>query len=129
MLLAIVLLFCGTPLRAGGIAGSVPEYEVKAAMLYNFALFIEWSNSGALPANTPFLVGVLGEDPFGSVLENTFHGKTVRGREIQVRRFAGLDGLQSCDILFVSQSERKRMSEIISALGREHVLTIGDIDR
>jgi hypothetical protein len=129
VLFVIVFLICGTQLRAEGTTGSVPEYEVKAAMLYNFALFIEWPVPGQLPVNTPFLVGVLGADPFGSVLENAFRGKTVRGREIQVRRFAGLDVLQTCDILFVSQSERKRMPEIINAIGRDHVLTIGDMQQ
>ena len=104
---------------------SVPEYEVKAAMIYNFALFVEWPKE--VSPSSPIVVGVLGDDPFGPILENTFRGKTAQGRGIQIRRFASQEELQPCEILFVSQSERKRMSEITDAIGRNSVLTIGDM--
>lgn len=104
---------------------SVPEYEVKAAMLYNFALFVEWPKEAS--AGSFLTVGVLGDDPFGESLESTFRGKTVQGREIRVRRFAKLEELQPCEILFIAQSERKRMPEILGALGRTSVLTVGDM--
>lgn len=104
---------------------TVPEYEVKAAMIYNFALFVEWPNG--VSSRSPITVGVLGDDPFGPILETTFRGKTAQGRGFQVRRFARLEELQPCEILFIAQSERKRFPEIAGTIGNGSVLTVGDM--
>ena len=47
------------------------EYKIKAVFLYNFAKFVEWPPNVFPDANTPFVIGVLGQDPFGSYLEDT----------------------------------------------------------
>ena len=126
LIVALVISIMGFTSSVRAIApDSVPEYEVKAAMIYNFALFVEWPKK--VSPSSPIAIGVLGDDPFGPILESTFRRKTAQDREIQIRRFARLEELQPCDILFIAQSERKRMSEIIDAIGRNGVLTIGDM--
>ncbi|HET6899288.1 MAG TPA: YfiR family protein, partial [Vicinamibacteria bacterium] len=52
-------------------ASSPTEYEVKAAFLYNFARFVEWPPDTFHDGETPFVIAVLGHDPFGSVLDDT----------------------------------------------------------
>jgi len=95
-------------------------------MIYNFTLFIEWPEQSFTSPSDPISVCVLGEDPFGSALEANISGKTVRGREMQIRRSPKLSELQTCQVLFVSQSEKKRMAEILGAIGTAGVLTISD---
>ena len=51
--------------------GAPSEYEIKAAFLYNFAKYVEWPK-GALPDGR-FVVGVIGTDPFGSILGAWLH--------------------------------------------------------
>lgn len=124
--LALMLLDCsGAP--AFAIGANASEYEVKAAMIYNFGLFVEWPDQSFNSANAPISVCVLGEDPFGQSLETNFTGKTIRGRELQVRRLQRAAELQSCHIAFIAPSERKRLPEIISGIGSASVLTIGDV--
>ena len=117
-------------LRAGGQAEIAPaaptEYEVKAAFLYNFARFVEWPAEGARAE--PFVIAVLGRDPFGAVLDETVSGKTVAGRPIQVKRASRVDEVRDAQIVFVSASENKDLPTILKALDRPGVLTVGDVD-
>ncbi len=51
---------------AGGWAAAAPaEYQVKAVFLFNFSQFMEWPPDAFPTPDTPFVIGVLGADPFG----------------------------------------------------------------
>jgi hypothetical protein len=110
---------------ASAVAGQAPtEYEVKAAFLLNFARFAEWP---AEKTSGPFVVAVLGEDPFGPALDRTFEGAGVGGRPWEVRRLSRVDDAGRSHILFVSRSEEGRLGAILAALRGTHVLTVSDI--
>src|SRR5262245_59970628 len=106
---------------------SAPEYTLKAAFLYHFTKFGKWPDTAFEDAASPFVIGVLGEDPFGPLLDQTVKGKTVQDRPLEVRRFAQLDDLGSCHLLFVSTSERKHLGAVFQKLGASPVLTVGDV--
>lgn len=102
------------------------EYSVKAAFLYNFAKFVEWP-AGAFPGlREPVAFCILGESAIGDELAQAVGGKTIQGRPVTVERTAPLDGLERCQILFVGSTERARFAEILAAVGRRPVLTVGD---
>ena len=101
------------------------EYQVKAAFLYNFAKFVEWPDPRG---RAPFVIGVLGDDPFGDVLEQTVTGKTVKSREFAVRRLADAAEAPRVDILFIASSEKSRLPEVLGRLRGSSVLTVGDTD-
>jgi hypothetical protein len=128
-LLAALVLATATLAGAQGEVVPSPaptEYEVKAAFLYNFARFVEWP-AEAVRAE-PFVITVLGRDPFGTVLDETVAGKTVAGRPIQVKRASRVDEVSDASIVFVSASENKDLPTILKALDRPGVLTVGDMD-
>jgi len=103
------------------------EYHVKAAFLYNFAKFVEWP-SGPLGSSGPIAICVLGQNPFGRVLEDTVSGKTVDGKTFSVRRVSDGKTAALCQILFVSSFERMRLGAILGDLRTGHVLTVGETD-
>jgi hypothetical protein len=100
------------------------EYEVKAAYLYYFAKFVEWPNSFFPAADSPIVIGILGEDPFGSALEEAVNGKTVQNRRIAIRRLHTLESVRSCHILFLSFIEPNRYLQVFEQLNNSHVLTV-----
>ena len=55
-------------------------------------------------------------------------GKNVLGRDLQVKRFQSADNLRACNILFISESEKKRLPSILAALRGSSVLTVADVD-
>jgi hypothetical protein len=106
----------------------LPEYEVKAAFLYNFAKFVEWP-AEALPASpAPFKLCVLGKDPFGTGLQQAVQRKTVGDRELKVMRLNEVRQTEGCHILFISSSERRQMRQILETLQWASILTVGETE-
>jgi hypothetical protein len=107
-------------------AKSSQEYALKAVFLYNFAQFVEWPNSTFDAATAPIVIGILGDDPFGSYLDETLLGETVNGHPLIVQRFQEIAEVQSCHILFISKSESDRLNSIITTLKGRSILTVCD---
>ena len=84
------------------------EYALKAVFLYNFCRFIDWPKSAFASPNEPIVIGVIGEDPFGSLLKEAVQGETSRGRAIQIEHYSKPDAIGHCHLLFVSHSEAGR---------------------
>jgi hypothetical protein len=109
----------------GGINGNDLEYRVKAAFLFNFSKFIQWPDA---PMDAPFVIGIVGVDPFGEVLDRTVLNKTVNGRRLIVRRYSSVREIQPCQVLFVSASERKRFGPILQSVEGAGTLTVSEIE-
>ena len=125
-LAAAFLLFAGAPLPTG--AADLPEYRLKAAFLYNFAQFVSWPRQAFAEAQTPLVIGVLGDDPFGADLDETVRGELVNGRPLTVRRFRKVEDVGNCHVLFVSRSEADRAGQIFASLKGRGILTVGDAE-
>lgn len=104
------------------------EYDLKAAFLFNFAQFVEWPADAFAGAASPITIGILGEDPFGTSLDEIVANETVHDRKLQVRRFRSVDEIDACHILFITAGESKRIEHIASRLGSRSILTVGDAD-
>lgn len=117
--------FTGVPAQEPSFLG---EYRIKAACLYQFGNYVEWPERAFPEADSPFVIGVLGEDPFGAALETTVRGRSIDGRRIAIRRSRQIDDLRSCHILFISRPEQRRLPQILRGLGRSSVLTVGEAE-
>jgi hypothetical protein len=129
-LLAIIAVLSAPGARGirAGEDDAPTESEVKAAMIYNFAQFVEWPETNLKPSQSPFVIGVFGEDPIGMILDDTLKGETFQNRAVQVRHLLVPNDVKACDILFVSQSQKKRISEILEAIRGNSTLTVGDTE-
>lgn len=105
-----------------------PEYQVKAVFLFNLAQFVEWSPKAFSDPRSPLVIGVLGEDPFGSYLDETLRGETVRNRPLVLQRYRRVSEIRVCHVLFISRSENDRLEQIFAALRGRAVLTVGDAE-
>jgi hypothetical protein len=116
------------PLIGATRSRPVDEYQVKAAFLYNFARFIEWPPEVFQDSNDPFVICVLGHDPFGHLLDDVVAGKKIGGRPFAVRRLSEARKVSRCRILFVDSSEPKRVLSVLAAITEPGVLTVGESD-
>lgn len=123
----IVLLALMLGSFRGPVAG-VKEYEVKAACLYNFAKFVTYPESAFVDALAPFVIGVLGDDPFGEDLDAALKGKTIGKRPIVVERYAKLAAVRSPHILFVARSETDRRVDVLHSFKSKPTFLVGDMD-
>ena len=128
-LVVLTFILAGTaPMASGGEAdGPTKEFKVKAAFLFNFALFTEWPEDAFPSPKAPFCIGVLGKDPFGDILEETLKGKMVSGRPIEIRRFKDLKEYKPCHILFVGETGKDNLETLAKTLKSAGVLTVSDI--
>lgn len=115
------------------LAGPLPaqtarEYSIKASFISRFVGFIQWpSGRGAQRAlPEPFVVSVLGSDPFLGDLERAFRGADLGGRKVIVRRAADLDDLPGSRIVFIARGEKERLDRVVSWAEAHGALTIGD---
>lgn len=105
-----------------------PEYQVKAVFLFNFTQFVDWPAQTFTNAQAPFVIGVLGRDPFGSALDEAVRGETVNGRSLVVQRYRSVEELKPCQILFIDRSAVGEVNRTLAALGHQSTLTVTDFD-
>lgn len=126
ILISILLIGVTVFLPIQATPSSPNEYQVKAAFLYNFAKFVEWPQE-AIAGGQPFVIGILGQDPFGNELDEAVAGKTVREKKITVKRFSKIEEAIHCHLLFISNSEDQNLAQILRRLEGAPVLTVSDM--
>jgi hypothetical protein len=116
------------------VGADVSEYTVKSAYLFNFARFVDWPDNAFAKSTSPLVIGIVGDDPFGSALTEAVNGKSVGTHPLAVKRFGAYDkslagSLKKCQILFVSYSEKDNAREILQSLEGAPVLTVSEIEK
>lgn len=102
------------------------EYQIKAEFIERFTRFIEWPAAPPQPQGEPFVIGVIGRDPFNGYLEAIARARTIKGRPVKIAHLASLDAIRSCQILFIASSEKGSVVEIVARTRTYPVLTIAD---
>ncbi len=129
--LVFALILLGLALgRAAGLGPApaaeepISEYQVKAAFLLNFTRFVDWPAAVFAQPDSPLAICVLGDDPFGGLLQQVVEGESVRGRTVEVLRIRKAPAPKTCHVLFISRSE-KDVGAVLSTVG-PGVLTVSD---
>jgi hypothetical protein len=102
------------------------EYIIKAAWLQKFARYVEWpKESGMADTSKPFIIGVIGENPFGGILESSYANRKIKRKKVVLKFFSSLEQIEECHILFISSSVKKDLPEILLKMKQKPVLTVG----
>ncbi len=117
-------MFLGTVLATGASASPPPrDYEVKAAFLLNFTKYVEWPASSFAAPASPLTICILGDDPFGRVIDQIVEGESVGGHKIAVERLQ-LDQQKSCQVIYTAAHSAPPALSLASP----GVLTVGEGD-
>ena len=119
----IIAFVTAAMLSAAPAAAQVSDTAVKAAFIPKFARYVTWPPSAPARSGAQIVICVIGDDPFGSALNQAASGQQVDGRAFVVRRLTSAAGASDCAIAFIDGS---RTGEILAALGRLPILTITD---
>jgi hypothetical protein len=109
----------------GGARAAEPpiEYAVKASYLYKFAPFVQWPATAFAGPGTPLTICIVGQDPFGHMLEDAVRGQRVNGHPFEVRHVDTVHAGMPCHILYASGSSA---GEALQAVANTPVLTVTD---
>jgi YfiR/HmsC-like len=124
-----VWLFSFSLISVGGFAQAnrPTDFQIKAAYLYNFGRFVEWPPSSL--KNDNFVVCVLGRDPFGPALDKVLTGETISGKPVMAKRISNPQESNTCQILFLNETDEDHLTRLLGALDKEAVLTVSDAPR
>jgi hypothetical protein len=103
------------------------EYQIKAVFLYNFCQFVEWPSKAFVHEDDPLIIGILGENPFDSYLEETVKGEKASGHSLEVRHFQQVSQIRECHILFINVTGKDEVKKVISALASRNILTVSEM--
>jgi hypothetical protein len=124
-LLGLMCVLARPPALAQRTAGESPV-RVEAAFLRNFARYVSWPPTAFAHSRSPWRVGVLGEDPFGDVLERTLAGRTEQSRPFEVVRSESADALAGCHIVYVAHKDTGMRRAALAVLRTRPILTVGE---
>jgi hypothetical protein len=129
VVLGMTMNWASTADAQAGDGSDSSEYLIKAGFIYNFAKFVEWPTAAFSQPDSPIVIGVLGTDPFGNVLDRIVEDKKIGPRGFVVKRLKwgkDLKDLKDCKIVFVSASERVHIDEILQSVKGLPILTVGE---
>jgi YfiR/HmsC-like len=106
--------------------GDLTEYEIKVGLLYQFAVYTQWPKDALPEGGSEFVLGIVGDDPFGNALD-FLRGKTVKSRKFVVKHFTNAQAMNGCHMLFICESEKENVPQILKALDKSCVLTISEV--
>jgi hypothetical protein len=118
LLSALLMLACA----GAAEAQTVPEYRLKAELIERFTRFVDWPSHG----NGPFVIAVIGRNPFGTHLHEIASTRRIKGRPLEVRYHDDITDIDRCDILFIASSEKRDLREILARTASRPILTVGD---
>jgi hypothetical protein len=103
------------------------ERKVKVAYIYNFCRYIDWPDGAFNGAESPLVIGVLGNDPFGAAFDALAERKTVKGRQIAIARFDSPEDYRPVHVLFVTNATDERIHQgVIQEARGKPMLVIGE---
>jgi uncharacterized protein DUF4154 len=122
--MALSATLCAAPAVAAGPGGqAASDVAVKAAFLFNFAKFTNWS---ALPSTAPITFCVVGSDQIADALVQTVRDQQVNGHRVDVLRPQDTAAWPACNLLFLTDAETRRGEGALRYVRSLPVLTVGD---
>jgi len=124
----LLLFGCAlAPVTQAVAQAAVTEAQAKAGFVLNFARYVEWPERAFSAREAPVLLCLLGRDEVAAALA-ALDGRQVQGRPIAIRRLANSDEARSCQVLFIAESEARRLALTLRAVAGQPVLTVSDAD-
>jgi hypothetical protein len=125
---SIVLLVISAGLEVARSQDPSLEYAVKATYLHKFGPFVEWPSAAAEFPGGSFTVCIVGNDPFGALLDRATAGQTVAGHQIAIHRLDRIAGNPGCSVLYATGSQAQPVADILAVVRGMPILTVTDGD-
>lgn len=106
------------------LAAEPMEYAVKAAYLSKFGAYVEWPGSAFASPSSAINLCIVGDDPFGNLIDEAVGAQQGTGRGIVVRRLKSIGRDSGCHIAYLGGDAR--VSASTEGLKGGNVLVVTD---
>ena len=117
----VLILLCLTPVFV--FADDGPENEFKAASIYHFTKYIQWQDIN--PSET-FDIAAFEDSGIIAPLQEISKKRLVNSKKINVIPLQGMDEIPNCHILFISNSVKDQLPDVLEKVKGKNILTISD---
>lgn len=124
---AILACILTAPTLAGG--ADPTEDQVKGAYLLNFAQLVTWPPEGYSSPDDPTVIGIPAGDSLLSVLKPALARRRPGGRRIEMLPVTSAEQVKRCHILFLRETGKLDLIELLGAARNLPILTVSDIDK
>ena len=124
LLLVFLVLLCASPLLASDLP--TPEYQVKAAYLYNFLKLARFPSTKIEDTGQLHLC-VVGEQKLSEYFKNIV-GKKIRQLSLKVTFLSTDEDIASCHLLFITEAKRSQTVQWLDRAKGHAILTVGEIE-
>ena len=122
--IAIVVMSAPVGMTASYADTALPEYQVKAAIVYKVAKFVSWPAASFDTGEASLKLCIAGRDPFGDHIDG-IEGQIVHGRSLEIQRVDDKEiPAAGCHIVFVG--EESTSIQLLRTEEIRNVLTVGD---
>jgi hypothetical protein len=142
---AWLFVMCTAVLQGSPTETDDTELQVRAAFLLNFMKFTTWPDEAFVSQESPLVFAVVGRDPFGRILEQTFSREKVGTRQISIRRLplpnrddyqtlqAYEDAVaqfrrnvQTAHVTYFADCDAEQLEYVLNHVDTRFMLTVGD---
>lgn len=123
---ALLLMLPLPALALGQETVTASPNKVKAAFLRNFTHYVSWPAAAFADDRARWRICVLGNDPFGDILDQTLTGRVEQGRAFQTLRGATLTDMPNCQIVFIAYKDAAKRRAALAELKKSPVLTVSE---
>lgn len=128
LIILMLMMMLGQASRAWSQdAEASSEYLIKAGYIYNFAKLVEWPTTSFAQSDSPIVIGIVGTDPFGPIIDKVLEGKRINGHPFVIRRLKPTAEVKECHILFLGSSMESHIADAIRLTRGTPILTISEI--
>ncbi len=101
------------------------EYKIKALYLYNFTKFIKWNEDDK--SKETFQISIVGPDPFGTTLEDSYRNKKIINLSISIARYKNTENLKKASLIFISKELSKEdIIKVLNFAKENQIITVSD---
>ncbi len=109
----------------------VDEFLLKANWLEKFTRYIDWkSESDVNNVQKPFVIGIIGTNPFGTILDRYYvtQNRKIKNKRVEIKYFNNVKEVINCNMLFVAESAKSDIAEIVNLTKNKSILTVSDTE-
>ncbi len=114
------LALAATQILAMPVQASQEENKLLAVFFGRFSNYIDLPDRAA----KQFVITLIDENPFGSLLDDLYKGKLINGKPVEIRYVTRVDDIGQCDILFVTLVNPRTRQDAIAYASKKSILTI-----
>ncbi len=102
------------------------EYEVKAAMIGKFTLFVDWPEQ-FLEKSKEFNICIYGDKKLTKMFHRIYKAKKIKNLPVKITNISSSDqNIEKCQILYIKKHNKKKIDKTLKRLKSKPVLIISD---